>query len=427
AVPPDVKASLEAKLKTLADAVAALDGLKSKKPNHDLLVPDVEIYAKAVHYALAYGEFFDKKEFTTAELLLDEGLKRAKSLAAGDAPWTRAVGLVVRGYRSKIDGSVQPYGLIVPKTFSPNAGIQHRLDFWCHGRGETLSELNFIHQRSTSPGEFKPAGAFVLHPYGRYCNANKFAGEIDMLESLEHAKNFYPIDDDRVVMRGFSMGGAACWQFAVHYTDLFAAAAPGAGFSEPPDFLKVFQKETLKPTWYEQKLWRWYDATESALNLSMCPTVAYSGEKDSQKQAADLMDLAFQKEGMKLVHLVGPDTGHQYHPQTRDEIDRRIDALAAVGRNPFPQHVRFVTYTLRYPKMYWVEIDALEKHWEKATIDAVVYENSVSIKTEHVKAFTIRMPVGRCPFDPLKKPEALVDANDFLLPPANSDRSWTVH
>ncbi|MGL5097144.1 MAG: hypothetical protein ACRDD1_16265, partial [Planctomycetia bacterium] len=94
AVPPDVKTSLEAKLNELTDAVAALDGLKSKKPNHALLVPDVEIYAKAVHYALAYGEFFDTKEFTTAERLLDEGLKRAKSLAAGDAPWTRAVGLV---------------------------------------------------------------------------------------------------------------------------------------------------------------------------------------------------------------------------------------------------------------------------------------------------------------------------------------------
>ena len=31
-------------------------------------------------------------------------------------------------------------------------------------------------------------------------------------------------------------------------------AAPGAGFSETADFLKVFQREALKPAWYEQKL-----------------------------------------------------------------------------------------------------------------------------------------------------------------------------
>ena len=57
----------------------------------------------------------------------------------------------------------------------------------------------------------------MLHPYGRYCNANKFAGEIDCFEALDHVKKHYPIDEDRIVMRGFSMGGAACWQFAVHY------------------------------------------------------------------------------------------------------------------------------------------------------------------------------------------------------------------
>ena len=78
-------------------------------------------------------------------------------------------------------------------------------------------------------GEFTPPNAFVLHPYGRYCNANKFAGEIDTFEAIEDIKKHYPIDDDRLVMRGFSMGGAACWQFAVHYPSIWVAAAAGAG------------------------------------------------------------------------------------------------------------------------------------------------------------------------------------------------------
>ena len=101
---------------------------------------------------------------------------------------------------------------------------------------------------SKNPGQFTPPDAFVLHPYGRYCNANNFAGEIDTFEALEHVRKHYPIDENRIVVRGFSMGGAACWHFAVHYPGLWAAAAPGAGFSETPEFLNVFQKETLKPT-----------------------------------------------------------------------------------------------------------------------------------------------------------------------------------
>ena len=58
------------------------------------------------------------------------------------------------------------------------------------------------------------------------------------------------------------MGGGLAWQFAVHYPDRWFAANPGAGFAETPRFLKVFQKETLQPTWYEQKLWHLYDCTD---------------------------------------------------------------------------------------------------------------------------------------------------------------------
>ena len=65
----------------------------------------------------------------------------------------------------------------------------------------------------------KPSAAdkFVVNLYGRYCNANKFAGEIDLLEVLDAMKRQYPIDENRIVETGFSMGGAAAWQFAVHY------------------------------------------------------------------------------------------------------------------------------------------------------------------------------------------------------------------
>ena len=49
----------------------------------------------------------------------------------------------------------------------------------------------------------------MLHLYGRYCNANKFAGEVDLFEALDDVKRHYPIDENRMLVRGFSMGGAA--------------------------------------------------------------------------------------------------------------------------------------------------------------------------------------------------------------------------
>ena len=120
--------------------------------------------------------------------LLKEGRERAEQLLAGKAPWDSATGLVVRGYVSRIDGSVQPYGVIVPESYRADAMPRHPLDIWFHGRGETLSEVNFLDEHRHSRGEFTPPDTIVLHPYGRYCNAFKFAGEIDVLEALESVK-----------------------------------------------------------------------------------------------------------------------------------------------------------------------------------------------------------------------------------------------
>ncbi len=267
----------------------------------------------------------------------------------------------------------------------------------------------------------------MLHLYGRYCCANKLAGEIDCLEALAHVEKHYPIDEDRRVIRGFSMGGAACWQFAVHYPGLWAAAAPGAGFSETAQFLKVFQKEEVQPTWYEQKLWRMYDCTGYAGNLFNLPTVAYSGEKDTQKQAADMMAEAMKKEGLTLVHLIGPDTGHRYHPQTKQELNRRIDAIVARGRYPVPGKVSFTTYTLRYNRSFWVVVDEMEKHWERASVVAELHMNRVMVTTQGVTAFSLDMAPGQWTLREAARPPVVIDKQELVAAPVGSDRSWQAH
>lgn len=362
---------------------------------------DVRIFHKAVRDALIHREFFDEKVIDRAKTLLVQGQERADRLLAGSTPWADQTGLVVRGYRSRIDGSVQPYGLVIPKTYSPVGGHRFRLDLWFHGRGEALNEVNFLDERQRQPGTFTPEDTIVLHPYGRYCNAFKFAGEVDVLEALDDAKAKYRVDDDRISVRGFSMGGAACWQFAVHYSDRWFAANPGAGFAETPRFLDVFQKEKLEPTWYEKKLWHLYDCTDWALNLAQCPAVAYSGELDTQKQAADVMAEALSDRQIELTHVIGPKTKHSYHADSAREVERRMVHLAARGRPTVPKSVKFETYTLKYNRMNWVTIDAMKEHWTRAHISANIYPTGGVFLTvgENVEAFTLEMPAGSCPFE----------------------------
>ncbi len=365
------------------------------------LLPDVEIYSRAIQQALKFGEFYKPADIAAAKQTLTEGLNRAESLMEGETPWLTQTGLVVRGYRSKIDDTVQPYGLEIPANYSFDSNDEFRLDIWLHGRGERNTEANFIAERMKRPGQYQPAGTIVLHPFGRYCNAFKFAGEIDILEAMQHVKDSYRIDDNRVAIRGFSMGGAGCWQMAVHYPDLFFAANPGAGFSETPLFLDVFQKETLEPTWYEKKLWQWYDCPGYAANVFNLPTVAYSGELDIQKQAADVMEAAIAEEGMRLTHIIGPETKHKIHDDSKEIIAAKLDALAEVGRITTPSEIRFATYTLRYPRMHWVTVAGLQEHWRQARVHAKVdtASNTIVIGTRNVTHLELTFPPGQTLLD----------------------------
>ena len=80
-----------------------------------------------------------------------------------------------------------------------------------HGKGRNPNPG----RGTVSRGAVTPPNAFVLHSYGRYCNGNKFAGETDAFEALAHVRKYYPIDENRLVRRGFSLRGPACRHMAV--------------------------------------------------------------------------------------------------------------------------------------------------------------------------------------------------------------------
>ena len=364
-------ASLAEKLERLRQRLLA-DGppTSPEAKSREDLYADVAIYHRAVDQALRFREFFDAKEIPVGKQLLKVGHERAEALLSEPptSPWTKQKGVVVRGYISKLDGTPQPYGLVIPESADLSSGRTYRCDLWFHGRGENLSEVNFIQQRAAQVGPIAPDETIVLHPYGRFCNAAKLAGEVDGYEALAAVERNYPINARQISVRGFSMGGASAWQFAVHDPGRWFAANPGAGFSETPEFLKVFQKETLQPTWYERKLWHVYDCTDYAANFHNLPVIAYSGELDSQKQAADIMAAAMQREGLELMHVIGPKAGHQILPESLQTIERQLTIWAASGMTPPAKQLEFVTYSLKYNQQRGITLLELGEHWEQARV-----------------------------------------------------------
>lgn len=337
------------------------------------LLPDVEIFPTAVAWSLADDTFYSPKEIAFAKHLLAAGRERAAQLRAKNAPWLHARGLILRGYRSKLDGSVQPYGLVINLDVDPS--VPTPLMVWLLGRGEKRTELAFLAEREAGPPQLTPKGVITLVPYGRFCNATKFAGEVDVMEALAAVRAHYSIDPLRIAVAGFSMGGGSTWHLAPHYSGLWCAASPGAGFAETPVFTKALApgKET-RPAW-EQLLWRHYEATGIAANFFNLPTLAYTGDNDGQKEASDLMAAAFAREGLKLERYIGPDTAHKYHDATKAELTTRFETLITQGRDPSPREVWLQTYTLRYPESAWVRIEGLREHWQLAEVRATQHDS----------------------------------------------------
>ena len=429
-IPPADRAAIESGVKELGGQIATLRERGKQDPFIARELPNVEIFHKSADWAVRHGEIFDKKQIEIAKDHILQGLDRAAALRNGETPWNTATGLVARGYRSKIDGSVQPYGLLVPSTFKAGSTEVLPLNFWCHGRGEKNTELPFIHGTQYNKGEFAPEGQFTCYLFGRYCCANKFAGEADLFEAWEDVAAHYPVDDRRLVVRGFSMGGAACWQFAFHFPGVWAAAAPGAGFSETEEFFQgtLYADGAMPPPWWERHLWRWYDVTLCARNVAGLPVVAYSGEIDRQKQAADIMLRYAAQEGRSFTHIIGPDTAHKYHPDAKPVIEKFIEVALSHGNDPVPKSVAYTTYSLIYPKRDWVEILRMDESWERADVDATIAQDTLTVKTKNISALRLTPGIAAFPSNSIPKliidgAAVPIDAGTAVL--AKTDGKWT--
>ncbi len=369
---------------------------------------DIEIFLLAVEFALEFDEFYDPKDLAKATALLDEAEKRMKEAAKEESPWVDGkTGLIVAGYTPELspDETPQPYGLVIPKGHDFDEPCP--LYVWLHGRGDKQTNLHFIYERMRSQGQIAPPGAIVLHPFGRQCVGFKFAGETDITEAILDVKDRYNIDPSRVVLIGFSMGGAGAWHYGAHYATDFCAVSPGAGFAETAKYRRLKPEDF--PPGYEQKLWGLYDVPCYTRNLFNLPTIAYSGENDKQIQAAQIMEEAFLAEGRKLEHLIGPGVEHKYEPKTLEKLLGRLAGIVKQQQPDMPSEVHLQTRTLAYPYMHWVNAERLTEHWLDSRIDAKLVGNKIVMTTKNIESLSL------FPFEQMAGVEIAIDGDRLIV------------
>ena len=408
-IPAELKAKLEAELVDFEDEI----WLAGKKAD----TADIGVLVKAVRFALENGEIFSEKELPLLTATLDLARARLSQFQKGETPWRNLPGLTVRGYVSSVDGSWQPYGLEIPEGL--DLGKPVPLLVWLHGRGDKTTDLHFIHRCLAKSQAFggkvaDQKDAIIVHPFGRQCVGWKHAGEIDVLEVIDHLSREYPIDPDRVALAGFSMGGAGAWHIGAHYADRFCAVHAGAGFAETARYNRL-QPEEYPPPW-EQILWGLYDAPDYVRNLFNLPVLAYSGEIDKQIQAADLMAEAFTAEGGALDHIIGPGMGHKYDDESVRKIWAWLREAWKKGRNRQAEEIHLQTRTLRYPRMRWLRATGLGRHWIDSRADAQwdPQKKQIRVETVNIDSLELSSP----DFGDLGGCELQIDGGTIRVEPA---------
>lgn len=374
--------------------------IRRSEAEREQLHADIRIFSEAVGHALTFDTSFTKADVQLIEKAIEREVERATSKPV---PWTIKKGKVARGFVSAIDGSVQPYGVIIPKSYDGTKPM--RLDVVLHGSSKPvgMSELKFINrfdEGDEDKGNAPDVDYIELHPLGRVENCYRWAGERDVFEAIEAVCRNYKIDRDRIVLRGMSMGASGTWHLGLKHPDRFVAIGPYCGyvdthrFSETP--IPGFIKVGPLPAYQEIGL-HMLDSIDYAANASMVPEVAAIGDQDTFFGSHVHMGEVFAKEGIPFVNLIAPGTKHVIDPKTHTEQMRRIGEYVTKGLDHDPKQMRFVTWTLKYNRCHWLELLKLGRHYERAEFRATVGDDDLLevIEVRNITRFAVHRPVSK--------------------------------
>jgi pimeloyl-ACP methyl ester carboxylesterase len=304
---------------------------------------------------------------------------------------------------SKMDGSCQYCAVLPPKDYDPQK--EYALILTLHGAGVEASRLVDCHAQKD--------WAFVVAP----TNRRKFGfdwqdwGRLDALEVLDLAEKTFPIDANRVYLTGHSMGGHGTWHISLAHPDLFAAAAPMAGWT-------CFQ---LYIPWFLQKSYIFAEPGQIAIrdmslredfvpdfveNASNLPIfISHGGNDDNVPPVHSRMFASrLEQLGYEYHYKEIPGKGHWFNldnPEQTVCVDNPefMDFLEGKERDPHPQQVVFKTTNLgQNNKSYWVEIIQQGRPFFESRMEAEAHQGSIEVKTQNVREFALHMSSDILPY-----------------------------
>jgi len=145
------------------------------------------------------------------------------------------IGHFRRAFISNIDNTLQPYSVTVPENY--DSSRKYPLLVFLHGSGvDDRNSLRLIDYIEGNYIKLAPKTRGVSHYFGKQETL------IDIVEAISDMKLNYNIDENAIILSGFSMGGYGVYRTYMEYPTIFKGLAILSGEPKLNFFVKLITK-----------------------------------------------------------------------------------------------------------------------------------------------------------------------------------------
>ncbi len=392
----------------LTDIIKSIESIESGKSD------DIAL-KRSTWAALAYAEdlmdrvkFADFNQSWELEQRIEELDSQAKALKQGKNPLADARGYQLRGYRSDLNGEIQPYSLYIPNGYGIDEAQKWPVVVMLHGAWSNHHlALRRVFGTTNDRGEDDVSAKrvmpdlpdvpfIVVSPNGYETMCYRGFAEDDAWRVLHEIEEMFNVDPNRIYLTGLSMGGGGTGMLGLRHPDRFAAIAPVCAFFGAFLDLDAVEKRPEFLQWPENAI-STYNQAENAFQL---PVKLMHGDIDPVVPVHNSHALyaKLQKLGYKSEIEVYSGVGHAAWVPAYENA-RIFDWFAQFERNPYPEKVVFKTADPVGGSSYWVRIDELEKIRRFGRIEAEISGTKVEIFTDNLARFSLTIPENLIPGD----------------------------
>jgi len=235
--------------------------------------------------------------------------------------------------------------------------------------------------------EFARAEGFCLvAPFGRGNTDFQGIGEQDVLRAMTEMTKRYPIDEDRIVLAGISMGGMGVWTLGAHHPDLFAGLLILAGRGDYY-FWKNVNRNDLPA--YKQRLIDTEFAASLLPNLKGIPIFCAHGEKDSLVPVEEGRHIvkAAREENLNITYTEVEGSDHWIFEDMFGRKETR--EWMKKCRRTTPSEFTYRTYHPKYNRCHWITGMDVLRAAAPAEVTARVANGKIVIQARGIRSLVV--------------------------------------